>query len=173
MAATHIIPGVQITVVKEVLPPQLAPSGVLGLVGLTEKPLAQVERAASWTRFIEACGPATAYSIPEARQALANGVFELVIAPVEPGVAKAATVSIPADQSGGNALTLEARAPGPWANGFLVTVIHRADKFDLEIRPSAGAEPLEVPRNLIPDNKVDEKKNHTQFMVLIHTVLPL
>ena len=31
---TLIIPGVEVTVVKEVLAPQLAPSGVLGLVGI-------------------------------------------------------------------------------------------------------------------------------------------
>ena len=41
----RIIPGVSITVVKEVVPPQLAPSGVLGLIGLTEKPHKATERA--------------------------------------------------------------------------------------------------------------------------------
>lgn len=139
MAATRIIPGVQITVVKEVVPPQLAPSGVLGLVGLIEKPLAQVERAASWSRFIEGCGPATAYSMPEARQALANGVFELVIASIESTVAQAATIDIPADQGEATALKLEARAKGPWANDFVITVIHRAGKFDLEMGVTSRA----------------------------------
>ncbi len=43
----RIIPGVEIQVVKEVLPPQLAPSGVLGLVGLTEKIPEQVARVSN------------------------------------------------------------------------------------------------------------------------------
>ena len=36
-----IIPGVEVKVVKEVLSPQLAPSGVLGLVGIVETPGSQ------------------------------------------------------------------------------------------------------------------------------------
>jgi hypothetical protein len=68
--------------IPHAIDPQLAPSGVLGLVGLTENKLTQVERAVSWSRFIEVRRPGTAYSMPEARQALANGVFELVIAPI-------------------------------------------------------------------------------------------
>ena len=42
-----IIPGVEVKVVKEVLAPQLAPSGVLGLVGFTGG-AAGTLRAASW-----------------------------------------------------------------------------------------------------------------------------
>ncbi len=147
----RIIPGVQVTVVKEVIPPQLAPSGVLGLIGLTEK-LDQVERAASWSRFIAVCGSSAAYSLPEARQVLANGVFELVIAPVKSTVAQAAVVTLPAATGNDTVLTLEARAPGSWANGFVVRVIHRAGKFDLEVRASAATEPLEVQRNLVLDS---------------------
>lgn len=36
MGKVLIIPGVSVSVVKEVLPQQLAPSGVLGLVGFTD-----------------------------------------------------------------------------------------------------------------------------------------
>ena len=65
----RIIPGVQVTVVKEVVPPQLAPSGVLGLIGITENEFpadSKTVRTASWSRFVEVCGAASAYSLPEA-----------------------------------------------------------------------------------------------------------
>jgi hypothetical protein len=90
-----IIPGVQVQVVKEVLPQQLSPSGVLGLTGFVEKGGDKVQRASSWTRFIEVFGAAAAYSLPEARQALDNGVYELVISPLAASAGKAAAVSTP------------------------------------------------------------------------------
>src|SRR5207247_7141462 len=54
---------------KEVLPQQLAPSGVLGLIGFTQTGGEKVIRASSWSRFIDVFGAASAYSLPEARQA--------------------------------------------------------------------------------------------------------
>ena len=113
----RVIPGVQVTVVKEVVPQQLAPSGVLGIIGITEKPLPQVERAASWGRFIELCGPGSAYSLPEARQALDNGVYELVISAIRPEKTAAAKVAIPGTLDS-PFCDLGARAPGSWANGL-------------------------------------------------------
>src|SRR4051812_38183003 len=89
----RIIPGVEVQVVKEVLPQQLAPSGVLGLVGFTEASRDKVARASSWTRFIEVFGGASAYSLPEARQALDNGVYELVISPLKVGAGEFARAS--------------------------------------------------------------------------------
>jgi len=143
--SARIIPGVQVTVVKDVVPPQLAPSGVLGLVGLTEANLQHSERASSWSRFLEVCGPASAYSLPDARLALANGVFELVIVPVQSSVAQAANAQLP---TGDKAIKLEARAPGIWVHTFTLKVRHRGDKnFDLEILSSAG-DPVETHRNL-------------------------
>ncbi len=89
----RIIPGVQVSVVKEVVPPQLAPSGVLGLVGIIENEKADAPlRASSWKRFLEVCGPGSAHSLPEARHALENGVFELVVSPVDHKGLKRASV---------------------------------------------------------------------------------
>ncbi|GLS06343.1 hypothetical protein GCM10007860_35250 [Chitiniphilus shinanonensis] len=152
---TLIIPGVEVKVVKEVLAPQLAPSGVLGLVGVTEPGATGVKRAASWRAFIEAAGGAGSFAIPEAAPALANGVFELVVCPVDG--ATAATVKILADS--GEAFTLQARAGGPWANGVTVDVAVRTvdlgdnktrTLFDLTLaRP--GTDYQEVHRNLSID----------------------
>ncbi|WP_224242001.1 phage tail sheath protein [Hyalangium gracile] len=137
----RIVPGVQVTVVKDVVPQQLAPSGVLGLVGIVEKELKGVERASSWGRLVDGCGPSAAYSIPEARQALDNGVFQLVVSPVSGGTK--ATAALPGVS--GPSLQLTARAAGTWANGLRVRVTSRRNakdeplNFDLEIeRPGTG-----------------------------------
>ncbi len=129
----RIIPGVQVNVVKEVVPPQLAPSGVLGIVGFAEKQPDRIKRAASWTSFVEVFGAASAYAIPEARQALENGVFELVISPITSSTAAAATVKTKA-----NVLVLTARVMGSWANSYSIHITARKDEFDLAISKADG-----------------------------------
>lgn len=151
----RVIPGVQVTVVKEVAPSQLAPSGVLGLIGLTEIPLTQTVRAASWNRFREVCGAASAFSMPDARSALANGVFELVIPPLNSSTSARASVSLNSAQD--QSIKLEARAAGTWANGLIVVVSYRVnenEQFDLEIK-ARGGDSLEVHRNLTPTSIAD------------------
>jgi hypothetical protein len=141
----RIVPGVQVTVVKDVVPQQLSPSGVLGLIGIVEKASSTSIRASSWSRLVEECGPGTAYSLPEARQALDNGVFQLVVCPVSGGTA--ATLTLPA--LAGSSIQLSARAAGTWANGLRVRVSSRRtadDKvldFDLDIQRPGSTEPIE------------------------------
>ncbi len=163
-----IIPGVEVTVVKEVLTPQLAPSGVLGLVGIVENAAAP-GRAASWRSFLTAFGGASAFSLPEANQALGNGVFELVVSPV--ACDSYAKVAIPAAEGKTPAFTLVARAPGPWGNAITASVSGRqvptgkkaadgSDEtrsiFDLTLRYAAGY--TEVHRNLSVDT-ADQIRN--------------
>lgn len=122
-----IIPGVQVAVVKEVLPRQLAPSGVLGLVGFTERaPEHELARASSWSRLREVFGGATALCMPEARQALDNGVSQLVISPLPDDAGARAQVSVPA-QRDAEAFKFTARAPGTWANGVEIKITTRSD----------------------------------------------
>jgi hypothetical protein len=147
MSNTLIIPGVQVTVVKEVLPQQLAPSGVLGIIGFTEINSGKVVRAASYSRMVEVLGRATTFSLPEARAALDNGVSELVVSPL---AATAGSTAIVAFDNGATtpatAFTLAARAPGLWANGLGVTVTLRGTAFDLRLSLPGGGE--EVYRNV-------------------------
>ncbi|WP_257456336.1 phage tail sheath C-terminal domain-containing protein [Archangium lipolyticum] len=176
MASGLIIPGVQVTVVKEVLPQQLAPSGVLGLIGFTEENPGKVVRASNWSRFVGVLGRASAYSLPEAKQALDNGVSELVISPLPASAGATAKVVIPADATKGAAeppkdaakdapkgkdakagagITLVARAPGPWANGIGVKIEYRNNldqsiSFDLQVLGESNGKEvvLEVHRSL-------------------------
>lgn len=154
---TLVIPGVAVTVVKEVLPQQLSPSGVLGIVGLVEKPSTTTLRASSWSRFVDQFGAASAYSMPEAKQALDNGVSELVVVSLAEGKGTRGSVDLPANDvetKGTKGFKVEARAPGPWSNSFKVKIDTRKDAFDLSIYavdPSTtDAKPVEVLRNLTP-----------------------
>jgi hypothetical protein len=157
-----IIPGVQITVVKEVAPPQLAPSGVLGLVGLTDKEIKQVERAASWSRFIQLCGAGSAYSLSQARQALANGVFELVVAPVISSVASKSSLSLPAAP----AFKLESLGASPPT----ATIAARDGKFDLTLKPKTGQS--ESYADLEPGKAADKLKDSKLVKISNETSFP-
>lgn len=154
MAETQIIPGVQVQVIKEVVAPQLAPSGVLGIVGLTADPPTgrwapgTVVRVSNWARFRELFGAATAASMPEVKQAFENGVFEVVVAPVQSDVAKTPSVRLDSLASTKPCLIeLAARVSGTWCNGLEVEVELRGpDAFDLTVR--RGRDVVELHRNV-------------------------
>lgn len=145
----RIIPGVSVSVVKEVVPPQLAPSGVLGLIGLTEKTPEGTERASSMSRFVEVFGRGSAFSMPEARQALANGVFELVVCPVENGLAAKVAIGassplqaeVPATTKNKAAFSLIAKAAGDSVEALEVDVKAADAGFDVSV--TAAANPTE------------------------------
>ncbi len=129
----RIIPGVQVSVIKEALPRQLAPSGVLGLIGFTPRGTsAGSERVGEWGRLVELFGEAAAHSLPEARQALENGVSELVVVPLPESAGARAAVSIPAAK-GADTLRIEALAAGPWANGITLEVRESDEVGRLEV----------------------------------------
>ncbi len=152
----RIIPGVQVTVIKEVVPPQLAPSGVLGLVGLVAPPRAgvtrkAVERVGSWGRFRELYGSATALAMPEAQQALQNGVYELVVVEVDDSTATAAEAEFAYD--GATWLKFMARTPGTAANEIDVVLAPQTFQGTVtgyELRLRRGSEDVEIHRNLSP-----------------------
>ncbi len=151
----RIIPGVQVTVIKEVVPPQLAPSGVLGLVGLVASPRngtqrKQVERVGSWARFRELYGRASALAMPEAQHALQNGVFELVVVAVDSSAARAASASFAHDVIT-SWLTFSARARGTAMNELTLVMTPQYFQGKLqghELRVRDGNQDLEVHRNL-------------------------
>ena len=145
MSKVLIIPGVSVSVVKEVLPQQLAPSGVLGLVGFTGG-AAGTHRAASWARVRELCGDVVAQSLPEARQALDNGVSELVIVTL-PSDGNAGGASLTNADAQKPAIKLKARAGGTWSNALDVVVAPRGSNVDISVR-RRGGDPLEQLRNV-------------------------
>lgn len=153
----RIIPGVQVTVIKEVIPPQLAPSGILGLVGLVAPPRSgvtrrRVERVGSWARFRDLYGRGTALVLPEVQAALQNGVFEIVMVEVQSAAAVAATATLPIDTTSSpiTDLRFTARAAGPRANDLELVISSQpfgtTPMYELRVRD--GNTDLEVYRNL-------------------------
>jgi hypothetical protein len=152
---TLVVPGVEVQVVKEVVAPQLSPSGVLGLVGLTEKIPDGLTPVQSWSSFLTAFGTASAFSLPEASQAISNGVYEVVVSPVATGdaVAMAAAADIPADGAPtSTAVHVAARARGLWGNNLSVVVAVRnaisgGKQIDLQVI-RGSAEVIETIRGI-------------------------
>ncbi len=147
MSKVLIVPGVSVSVVKEVLPQQLAPSGVLGLIGFTGG-AAGTQRAASWARVREVAGDVVALSLPEARQAIDNGVSELVIVSL-PNDGFTAAAAVDSSDAQGQPIKLKARAGGIWANGLDVVVTARGQTaVDIAVKRRGSDAAIEQVRNV-------------------------
>jgi hypothetical protein len=177
MANTLIVPGVQVSVVKDVLPQQLAPSGVLGLIGFTAIVPAEVERASSLSRLTEVFGTATVLSLPEARQALDNGVSELVISPLQLADRIGATAKVKltikdGSTTLGSPVVVAARAPGPWANNLqLVVAVRDAAKLIVDLKIVRDQQDLEVFRN-VAVGQIAAKLNSDSRLVVVPDPAP-
>lgn len=122
MATALIVPGVQVRTEFEPAPVLAGATGILGLVGVTDRgPLAPT-RVGSFGEFIGLFGAASRYTMPEARTAFTNGVREIVVARIAPGRgAKATTLLL--DDEGETVATLEARAEGGWGSRLTARVL--------------------------------------------------
>jgi hypothetical protein len=120
--ATRIIPGVNVQVLREIVPPLPSPSGVLGIVGVTQIAPARLTPVTSFPQFLDVFGAASSFAMPEVRQAFQNGIAEVVVSPLTGGSAGTANL-----QDGNNATvaTLQARANGPWSRTVQVTVTEK------------------------------------------------
>jgi len=81
---TRILPGVEIQVIKEIVPQQLNPSGVVAMIGTTEKGEALMPtHVSSYREFADKFGSSEQHTITkDAKQAFQNGVFEVVVTPI-------------------------------------------------------------------------------------------
>jgi hypothetical protein len=117
----RVIPGVSIAVIKEVVPKALRPAGVMGLIGIAGQGRYTPYHIDNWGGLKEEFGPGIAHTMPEARQALLNGIFELVIVRLDDTNNAPAVLEIN-DTEGNKALTLRARGCGAWGNKINVEV---------------------------------------------------
>lgn len=127
---TLILPGVEIQVVKEIVAGQLNPSGILGLLGVTEnnpngKPKKKA-RASSFKEFKNLFGRSIDYTVPEGKQAFQNGVSEIVMVPISSQAMTTASLNLNG-KSGDTVFKLTARAKGAWANDIKVKVEGKED----------------------------------------------
>ena len=123
---TLIVPGVRVEARFDVLPPLPAAAGILGAVGIVDRPTPDgaLLGVTNVTELRELLGPGTQASMPEVVHALANGVSEAVVAPVLGG----APASVPLENADGDdAVVLRCRSNGEWGDQLRVDVRGIAD----------------------------------------------
>jgi hypothetical protein len=81
----RILPGVEVKVVKEIVPQQLHPSGIVGVMGTAEKgPILAPKPVTSYREFQDIFGSDANQSLTkEVRLCLLNGVFEVFATRIE------------------------------------------------------------------------------------------
>ncbi|MEN3333452.1 MAG: hypothetical protein V7641_2817 [Blastocatellia bacterium] len=121
MPSALIIPGVQVRTIFEPSPVLPGATGILGVVGITDRGPLQPTQVGNFNEFLEVFGAASRYSMPEVRRAFANGVSRVVIARTDPGRGQKAALEL-TDDDGETVATLEARAEGKWGNRLAVRV---------------------------------------------------
>jgi len=121
MPSTLIIPGVQVKTLFEPAPVLPSVTGVLGVVGITERGTVVPTPIGSMAELNDIFGPATRYSMPEVRAAFTNGVSEIFISRTRPGAGQRASIDL-VDDDGDKKITLIARAEGEWGNDLSVQV---------------------------------------------------
>lgn len=119
--ANLVVPGVRVEARFDVLPPLPATSGIVGAVGIVDRPPATPALIAvsKISELRDLLGPGTESTMPEAVHALANGASEVVVSAVAGGAAAAATL-LNADAVA--AVRLRCRSNGAWGNRLRVDV---------------------------------------------------
>jgi len=151
----RILPGVEIQVVKEIVPQQLHPAGVVGLVGTAEKgPTLMPTPVTSYREFTEKFGSDTTYSLTkDAKQCFLNGVFEVFATRIEATGSKSASCVLN-DAEGAEAVRLAARVPGEAGNSVRAYVAAGAVEGTVSVQLTNGAK-FEVFDNLTMDRTSD------------------
>lgn len=121
MPSPLVIPGVQVQTAFEPAPVLPGATGILGIVGVTDRGPLTPTPITNFSEFIEIFGPGSQYTMPEVRTALVNGVSEVVVARVAPGVGRKATWEL-IDDDNEIVARLIARAEGEWANNLRITL---------------------------------------------------
>lgn len=118
-----IIPGVSIAVVKEIVPQQLTPSGIVGILGTSERgPVMEPTPVTSYREFAEKFGADANSSLTrDVKLAFYNGVFEVFVTRVEGSGGKNASLILKAAKKR-DSLRLDSKVPGAAGNSVRVEV---------------------------------------------------
>src|SRR5437867_361873 len=122
MPTTSVIPGVTVRTVFEPAPVLPGATGILGIVGVTDRGPLDPTPVGSFAEFLDTFGPASRFTMPELRSAFANGVARAVVTRTRPGTATKASLILN-DDEGEPVVELTARAEGAWGNRMAVRVI--------------------------------------------------
>jgi len=149
----RVIPGVEIKVVKEIIPPPPYPSGVVALVGAMEKgPVMEPTHVGSWKEFTELFGANLDYAVTQdAKQSFLNGVFEVVVTRTLGKGGKEAVLTLK-DTKKVPTVELQARKVGEAGNSIRVKVEKGESENTVSLMVTDG-EVIEVLDNLDMDPK--------------------
>jgi hypothetical protein len=151
----RILPGVEIKVVKEIVPQQLNPSGIVGIMGTAEKgPVLMPTPVNGFREFKDKFGSDPNQSLTkEARLAFLNGVFQVFVTRIEAaGSQNASTVLKTTD--GDNCVRIEAKSPGEGGNSITVGVSKGSVAGSVSVQITDGVA-FEVFDNLTLDKASD------------------
>jgi hypothetical protein len=125
-----IIPGVQISVIRELVPKPLGGTGILGIVGCTEKDRSKepLRACATIQEFVQFYGRGSAMAIPEVKAAFAAGLNQVVVAVIPDGYGDAAQTTANVMVNGDTPAQVEfsARARGAWGNKIALRLVARS-----------------------------------------------
>ncbi len=122
--ATMVVPGVSVKAYFDVLPPQPAPSGIVGIAGVVDRPPATNELVAV-TRISELrdlLGPGSMYSLKQGVDALANGASELVVSAVTGGSAASLVLKNSETPTAKDSILLKCRFNRSWGGALAAEV---------------------------------------------------
>lgn len=146
---SRVIPGVEIRVVKEIIPPPTYPSGVVSLIGTAEKgPVLTPIHLSSWREYVEIFGSNTEYTLTgDARICFQNGVFEVVAVRVIGRGGEYASLVLK-DLAKAKTVELKAKKIGSVGNNIAVKVENGTEENTVRMLISDG-ETFEVFDNLV------------------------
>ena len=131
--STLIVPGVRVEARFDVLPPLPAPSGILGAVGIVDRPPAGTIGVTKPSEIRDLIGPGTEVSMPEVIHALANGASEAIISPVRGGSPASVTLNNN-DDTPQDVMILRCRSNGAWGNDLRAQVTSTNDSEGNPVR---------------------------------------
>jgi hypothetical protein len=151
----RILPGVEIQVVKEIVPQQLHPSGIVGVIGTAEKgPILIPTPVTSYSEFKGIFGSDATQSLAkEVRNCFLNGVFQVFATRIEATGSKDASVTLK-DADGATVVKLDSKIPGEAGNKIKVGVTKGSAKGTVAVQITNGVT-FEVWDNLVVDEKSD------------------
>jgi hypothetical protein len=156
MASSLVLPGVQVRVRFEPSPVPSGATGILGVVGVTDRGPLDPTPVGTFTEFLDNFGPGSSFTMPEVRSALTNGVAQVVVSRIAPGRGQKAFLEL-LDDDGEKVARLEARAEGAWGERITVRVIPVKTLSGLgtkyvNLELSYGGEVVERLDNLVMDS---------------------
>ncbi|MCD1294321.1 phage tail sheath protein [Methanocella sp. CWC-04] len=146
---TRIIPGVEIQVIKEIVPQQLNPSGVVAMIGTTEKgEVLEPTYVSSYSEFVNKFGAGQGYTVVrDVKQAFQNGVFQVVVVPIS-GMNSEKASLILKDRKGRETVKLTARKSGEEGNNIAVKIESEPESELVRLSITDGAN-FEIFENVV------------------------